>query len=386
MPGLVVYAMGSPFKRQPVVEYVYGPASVEALDPYTPLLVEEVYDNKAIVLVADIYSVWPEVGAFPHSETYTEVLDRLEKFMEKTCSRRASPRICRRVSFKPVPWHGLMGAWRFTATFGDTTLFTLKAIVELGGAPRTRKIYFVVDEEGDAALKLVALRAVELAATILGAEASIVVSEPKPYPLPSKPTVELHDYETIEPTALLRRELAVGVKPPKNPLKTVTPAARLKPDKRLLEAYQLTTLTAVMASNSMITPLFYQACGARDPLGKLKNMLRTLAEAYTTATQLSKKPVGGVLRHHVAVDAEAVRALALGTAIERLALNTLKSTGIDCTQVYSDGVDVEAVEKLEETLKTKDKTPQPCLKRRDNKLALQEGCLKKLRTQLSETQ
>ncbi len=382
MPGLVVYAMGNPFRRQRRVEYVYGPSSAESIDPYAPLVNDEVYDNEGIVLVADIYSVWPEVGAFPHSQTYSEVVEKLEAYMTRTCSLRLTPRLCRRVAFIPVPWRGLMGGWRFTGTPGDTLLAAVYGMLaRLGaGSKKVNTVYYVLDDEEGPAFKHVGLEAAKLLATLLGANLKLVAAEPKPYPMPSNPVIVVDDVETIDGTQLLRMLIHSLGKPPLNPLQQVTPRRVLR--LRKLEKYVLTIASALMATKGYLIPLFYQACGARNPISKTVNILDAVFKAYMEATELSKKPVGGILRHHLSVNPTAIKALIAGAAIESRVLDEMRAVGVDCEEVYSGGVPKRLLERLEENLMVADKTPHTCLAEGSGTVRLREGCLRRLRESL----
>jgi hypothetical protein len=384
-----VYTLWNPFRKLPRLEYVYGVASEEGLDPIAPLLDDNVYDNYALVLVPDIYSVWPEVGAIPRSTSYGEVLDKLASYMRRSCTIRLKPRLCRRITYRVVPWRGVMGSWRFTASPPDALAYILHEMLEAAASLATlRTIYAVLDDEGDSSLKQLMVDATKLAAAALKAEVHIVAAEPRPYPAPRRAVAELSDYRTYKSTTLIRvlmSELLDQTIPP-SPLRPVTPrGASFRVSRDVEEDYELTVASVLMAKQGLLVPLFYQACGAKDPIAKLRRVLAKLRGVYEAATELSKKIVGGTLRHHVAFIYEATSALALGAALERMSLELLGGPRA-CEALYRDGVEEDAIAELEEALGVKDVTPTDCVERIGSRLHLKPGCLKAIRRKLVETQ
>ena len=382
MTGLAIYAMGSPFKRLPRVEYVYGAASGEGLDPVAPLLDDNMFDNHAIVFVADIYSVWPEVGAFPRAVSYREVRDTLREFMERRCGIRLSPRLCRRLDYHVVPWRGVMGAWRFTGGPGDALAYMFLAVAEtVSSSGRLSTIYVVTGEDEPAGLARLAETAGLLASALTGAPLVIVSSEPRPYPPEHKrPLVELVEAEQLEPwqaTGLLVYRAAIGAKA-RRLLESRTPkgiAAR----RFSSEEIELTLASLAFARRGYLLPLAYQACGAGDPIGKLAAILSRAVELYEESTQLSKKPIGGTLVHHVGFNTAAVLALAAGAAVEAAVLRSIGRQA--CEELYSNGLSTDALEKIRSAYgyPGPDATPRKCITESNGRLRLAEGCLKKLR-------
>ncbi|WP_048061599.1 hypothetical protein [Hyperthermus butylicus] len=127
-----------------------------------------------------------------------------------------------------------------------------------------------------------------------------------------------------------------------------------------------------------MVPLIYSACNAGDPLAKLFSGLGEAIEAYSAASQLSKKPVGGTLVHHLGFELGGVAGFAAGAAVEAA---VLRVTGNVCDQVYSDGVDSSIVERAAKLLGFPgDATPRSCLAASaGGGLRLIEGCLRRLR-------
>ncbi|WP_048061598.1 hypothetical protein [Hyperthermus butylicus] len=214
MPGAVLYAMGSPFRRLPRVEYVYGAASGEGLDPVAALLDDNVFDNIGLVFVADIYSVWPEVGVFPRATGYSEVVSGLEGFMSRRCGIRLSPRLCRRIVYRVVPWRGVMGGWRFTGGPGDALAYMVYGAASLVSSRRVDRVYVVLGEDEPSGLAWLAVYAGLVAAAAAGASLSIVAAEPRPFPAKGgRDRIELTEVESYgwETVVRLLIERAAGV-------------------------------------------------------------------------------------------------------------------------------------------------------------------------------
>ena len=206
MQGILIYPEGSPFKRTRRAEYRYGAVSVEADEPYAPVIAPEAdAADKALALVPDIYMVWPEVGAATGAESYSHALEMLEDYMQRSCSRRLPPRLCTRVAYAAVPWSGEMGGWRFNAAPGDHILHTLAAAARLAAEaqesrPRPRRVYILYSEEQHPAQHASARPAALLAAASLHATLVELVQEPQPYPRPRQPPlVETHQYRRMPP-------------------------------------------------------------------------------------------------------------------------------------------------------------------------------------------
>ncbi|ALL00592.1 hypothetical protein Pyrde_0542 [Pyrodictium delaneyi] len=382
MPGLAVYVMGSPFRRSEKLEYVYGAAAAEALDPVAPLLDPNVYDSTGLVLVPDIYSVWPQVSAFPRSESYSEVLEKLQSYMERHCGLRLPLSACRRTVYRAVPWRGVMGGWRFTATPGDALAFTLYAVLETVQQSRRPPsvIRVLLDEEGHSALQALSLEAAAAAAALIGAGLEAVAAEQRPYPAKRGDAVELIEYMSMDSIGALRYTVSLAPgKLPKRMLEPRTPKGRAPaPGREQL----LTLLSLLFARRRWLLPLTYSACGAGDPAGKLTKLLHRAIEAYIAATQLSKKKIGGIMMHHLGFQLEAVRALAAGAAVEAAAARTIRSL-YDCEDVYRKGLPSRVLEALEEVLGPDD-TPRECLEEGEAGPRLREGCLRKLRVAAAE--
>lgn len=374
--------MGSPFRRSERLEYVYGAAAAEALDPVAPLLDPNTYDNTGLVLVPDIYSVWPQVGAFPRSEAYSEVVEKLRGYMERHCGLRLPLSACRRTSYHVVPWRGVMGGWRFTAAPGDALAFMLYAVLETARQSRRppESVYVVLDEEGHSALQALSLEAAAAAAALLGARLEAVAAEQRPYPARRGDTVELVEYASMDWLQAARYLMSLAPsKPPKRLLEPRTPRGRAPAPGR---EHTLTLISLLFARRRWLLPLAYSACGAGDPAAKLAGILRGAVDAYTAATQLSKKRIGGVLAHHLVFPAEVVRALAAGAAVEAVAARLIREL-YGCEDVYRRGLPPRVLEALEERLGPDD-TPRECLGEGEAGPRLREGCLRRLRETVAE--
>ncbi|KSW11747.1 hypothetical protein CF15_02735 [Pyrodictium occultum] len=383
MPGLAVYAMGSPFKRLPRLEFVYGAASAEALDPLAALLDPNVYDNRGLVLVPDVYSVWPQVGAFPRSQSYREVLDRLQDYMVRRCGLRLGTVACARASYATVPWRGLMGGWRFTGLPGDAHAAVLSALLAAALRERRRPgtVYVVLGEEGHGALQAVVLEAAAATAALLGARLEAVAAEPRPFPAETRQVVELHAYSSTGWSGCLLHTLSLA---PEEPLpwrllEPRTPRGRPPPPSR---EELLTLQSLVMARRRWLVALVYSGCGAWDPASKLHGIISRALEAYIDATQLSKRKVGGTVAHHLGFNHGMVRALAAAAAAEAAALRSLGGPAA-CEQVYRRGVPREALKRLEALLGP-DATPSECLEEAQHGPKLRDGCMKRLRAEAAE--
>ena len=388
MPGLVLYCMGSPFRRVARVEFVYGASSVQALDPVAPLLDADVYDNVGVVFVPDIYSVWPEVGLFPRVTTYREVLEGLEEFMGRKCGIRLAPRMCGRVRFFAVPWSGVMGAWRFTGWLGDALMFMAYRVAEVISERRPSTVYVVWGEDTHPALGWAVGAAGLLASALAGAGYKLVYAEPRPYPAEKGAESILYDVEELDWMAAARRlaGMCCGAGGGRL-LEARTPkAARLARLDAVSSSrdYSYTLATCRFYCEGMLLPLLYQACGAQDPLSKLARLLGDAVEAYVAATELHKKVVGGNLVHHLTVNLHSLQTLVGGVALEAAILHELRRRGLSCEQLYREGLEERVVREVASLLGLRgDSTPAECVEARDGRIRLAEGCMAKLRRSLS---
>ena len=381
--GLVVYASGSPFMRTRRAEYHYPPVSLEAEEPYAPLLDPSYYDSEAVVLVADVYSVWPEVGGY-RAESYGEMLEALRSYMERSCSRRLPPRLCGRVEYSVYPWIGEMGGWRFNASTGDPFLYaalaSLSAAIRVAAAPRGRRprsIYTVYSEEQHPLQARLAEAAAATVAAALGVELVEVVQEPQPYPRPrSPPLVRLHEHQRLPAPAAARR-LAAGLRPTGRLLRPRGPHATSKRlDRKAEETIAYTAAAAVLASNCMLTALAYASPPAS--LQAAHSALAKAAKIYEEATALGRRRTGGTVAHGLRVEQDTAAAAALGAALLHRVREALESTGWEPYTPLSPE-HLEAVAAL--TGCPRDNTPPGCLQEAGAKVALREGCLRSLRRQ-----
>ncbi len=381
--SLVVYASVSPFYRR-VAEYYYGGVSVESQYPLAPLL-EHDPSALAVVLVEDLYSVWPQVGAMPGSETYEELVSALEDYMRRTCTQRMPPHLCNKTVFRAVPSLGEMGAWKFTGGTGDTLLFTMHHILSAlsekvhGGKPK--RVYFVIDLEAYTTTQLVALEASYYAAKLLRAEHVVVYAPPYPKPQPKKPPLlELHEYSmesySQRPACVVGREDILEPRPG---------AKRIKLAHNNVESIKLTLLSTCFTAKCQLLPLLYQACGSKSPVEKTARILAQLASIYVANTKLSKKKTGGTVYHTYTVNTRTLRALLAGATIESTVLDTIREAGLDCNNIYNNGTPENLLQYLSRKLGCPcDTTPQECIERKRDNVLLKKGCLKKLRQQVGK--
>ncbi len=360
MPGIVLSVMVNPFKRLHRYEYVYGPASYEALDPIAPLLDDTVYDNLGLVVLGDQYSVWPETGIFPKVSEYREVLEKLRNYVRRKCGIRLSPRLCRRVDYVIAPWSQLVGGWRFTAAPGDAEAFIAHSLVTIiARSKRIDRITVVLDSEADTGLSHVALTAARHIAALAGTDLVITAAEPRPYPPSEGASINIVELGAEEPLSVLRLLSAKTMKEAirKPLLEPRTPLGARKYRYPEGEEIKLTLVSAAALAKNYITLLAYQACGAKNPVAKLEQLLGNAIEHYVAATQLVKKQVGGNVVHHLVFNPAKLRAIILGVAAENLALREIMKHQ-NCEEIYDRGVSTETIRGLEEKLGATDATPQ----------------------------
>ena len=360
MPGIALSVMVNPFKRLPRYEYVYGPASYAALDPIAPLLDDTVYDDLGLVVLGDQYSVWPETGIFPKASEYREVLDKLRDYARRKCSIRLSPRLCRRVDYVVAPWTQLVGGWRFTAAPSDAEAFIAHSLVELVSRnKRIDRVIVVLDPEADTGLSYVALIAARQVAALVGADFVTAVAEPRPYPPGEKTSIRIIELDGEDMLSTLRHLSPTTIEQAirKPLLEPRTPLGAKRHQYTESEEIKLTIISATALAKNYLTLLAYQACGAKNPVAKLRQLLRNATGHYVAATQLVKKQIGGNIVHHLVFNPVKLRAIILGAAAENLALREITKRQ-DCEELYDKGVSIETIRSLEEKLKARDATPQ----------------------------
>ncbi|BEP18142.1 hypothetical protein PYJP_14940 [Pyrofollis japonicus] len=386
--GIVIYVSDNPFRRAPRAEYKYGAVSDEGVDPVAPLLNEALYDNIGFIVVPDTHSVWPEVGAFPKSTSYREVIDKLKEAATRRCSIRLSPRTCRRVHYVVVPWSRIVGGWAFDAYPADALALALSEILEtiLEKRPKLRidTVYVVIGGTEEPFLKSLSIRLGELLAALTHSKLVILGTEQPPYPTTKEPIIEVREAEKHEALQVLlaQLELIDAEKAIRNKLlvpRTPLGARRYggRPEPREIE---LTVLSALAAKKSYYILLPYQACGSLDPLRKIATILAESASTYIDETRLHKKRVGGTVVHHLGFNIDKLRSLILGAAVEQLVLKTMVSS--TCSELYSAGMDTTIINKISSMFGKQDATPKECIKGEENKVSLQEGCVRKLRNTL----
>ena len=391
MQGILIYPEGSPFKRTRRAEYRYAAVSVEADEPYAPLIAPEAdAADKALVLVPDIYMVWPEVGAATGAEDYSHALEMLEDYMQRSCSRRLPPRLCPRTVYAAVPWSGEMGGWRFNAAPGDHVLHTLAATAALAAEaqearPRPRHVYILYSEEQHPAQHSSARPAALLAAASLQATLVELAQEPQPYPRPRQPPlVETHEYRRIAPERALRLLLAeAAAEPPQSAVPLQPRGPRTKPPRlaREAEALALYAKQAALAHTCQALAAATAACTApQNPLKHLASILSSTASAYNQATRLHRRRVGGRVDHALAANHALALAAAAGAAATAALRQALTRAGTDCSQAPSTGLTPEQLQAALQALAcTRDTTPQTCTEQTGDRIRLRQGCLRRLR-------
>ena len=197
MPGLVVYAASSPFRRREL-EWSYGPAGGRGL-PVSALLDPGVFENRAVVLVEDYYSVWPQVGALPGSQGYGELLDSLEAYLSRSCPARLGWEACRRTRWGVVPARGSMGGWSFEAPWAARLAAALAYAASEAGEARPGRLYTLLDAEADTATAAAALEAGEAVAAASWAPLEAVAAPRDPYPSRRGMLVPLERLWELEP-------------------------------------------------------------------------------------------------------------------------------------------------------------------------------------------
>ncbi|GEM_PF-4890802 len=383
MPDLVVYVSGSPFKRTRRAEYRYTPVSVEAEEPIAPLLEPEVYDAHGLVLVADVYSVWPEVGGH-RATSYREMLHVLEAYMGRSCGRRLPVRLCGRVTYRVHPWMGEAGGWRLNGSPGDAALYAVLHVahallgqLEAPRGRRPRRIYSVYTEEQHPWQARVQELAAQLAAAALQAELVEAVQWPQPYPRGrTPPLIDTVEHRRLAPATALARLLAEP-RPRPGPLLSPRGPHAPRPPRRAEEAAQLSAAAALMARGCMATALAAAAAAAENPLERLASALREAALAYEEATRLSKKRAGGMVAHSLEAGYDAVAAAAAGAAAMQAVLERLSMLGWEPREPLTPR-QLGAV--LELLGCGRDETPESCTERSPGgRLWLRPGCLRRLR-------
>ncbi len=375
MPGLAVAASGSPFKKTRRAEYRYGPVSVEAEEPIAPLIDPSLYDNRALILVPDIYATWPQVGALPRAASYHELTRMLEAYMERSCSRRLPPGLCSRVEYRAVPSAGEAGGWRYTARPGDTLLYSLLHAARIAEAGRLTRVYLLAAEEQHPPHTLAAHTAALLAAALAGAEYVELHQEPQPYPRRGTPLIDTLEAYTLPSESAAR--ILEALAPEEPPEQLLAPRGPAKPPRlrRIREARRLVN-TLNHVRRCMLLPLIHEACSG-SPASRLAGVLAEAAEAYASASRLAKKRGGGTVAHGLEASAGALHALAAGAALQALAARLVEpSRGEACRE---EGVPRTVVEKLAKLLGCPgDETPRTCVEERDERLRLRQGCLRTL--------
>ena len=320
--GLVIYSAGSPFLRTRRAEYRYPPVSVEAEEPPAPLL-DPFHGSQAVLLVADIYSVWPGPGGY-RAASYREMLDMLESHLERSCSRRLPASHCSRVRYRAYPWRGRMAGWVFDAQPGDATLYhmlhTVEAVQEALRQPpgaRPRRVYTVYAEEQHPWPARLQELAAAAAALALEAELVEAVQEPHPYPRGrSPPLVDTVEHRRLPPSAAAARLLAEAeMRALLEPRRPHAP----RPPRRLEQQAARLARVVEHARRCRLEALAEAAAATPSPLAEAAAALRSAARLYEEATAMVKQRQGGRVAHGLAASHQAAVTLAAAAALLHVA-------------------------------------------------------------------
>ena len=358
---LVVAGLWNPFDRRPRVRYVHGFSGVVAGEAFAALLDPELYpDSRAIVFVADVFSVWPEAGVFPHASLYREVIEGFSKVMPRRCEAFAPPSICGRVGFKVFPWWGVKGGWLFDARPQDAGFAILAELLEFVADMRPSRIVVVSGGwRSLPGLDPIIQRASTAAAAGLSAQAAVevctVIAEEPPFPFPRRGQPELDIVELAcerySPDKLTRSLLSL--QPPESMRPYMTRGRMRLEQRKVLErgAKQLEELVLhAVATYAAIVhglPLLYayEACGVpEDPLKLLAKAAKAVLEAYVDSTTLAKKAVGGTVGHPVTLNYRLLEWLAhVYPAANRKLLPNLDKT---CEELYTKGLTLDQITEI----------------------------------------
>jgi len=288
--GLVVYAAPNPFRRRVSVEYGYGGVYVESQYPIAPLV--EALDAYALVLVEDLYSVWPQAKIFPRISAYRELVRGLEAYMERSCTLRLPPKACMKTVYRVVPSLGVMGAWEFSADPYDTLLFTLAHTATLALRLAPERIIAVIDQEAPAMTQTLSVAAAAAWAHALGKRLETVYAPARPYPPGEHAYQELWELPTpLCPTPCTQEEGSEG-------LEILVP----KPNTRI---EKITRKIAVINKKFMHT-LQAGDQGSHERAKTLAQLLEEAINLYIEATVLLKKKKGGKIYHTVRANPQAL--------------------------------------------------------------------------------
>lgn len=358
---LVVAGLWNPFDRRPRVCYAYGFSRVVAGEAFAALLDPELYpDARAIVFVADVFSVWPEAGIFPHVSSYREVVEGLSKVMPRRCEALAPPSICGKVSFRVFPWWGVRGGWLFDARPQDAGFAILAELLEFVADMKPSKIVVVSGGwRSLPGLDPIIQRASIAVAAGFSAQAAVevctVIAEEPPFPLPRKGQPELDVVELAceryGPNRLVKS--LPSLQPPDD-MRPYTTRGRIMPEQRKVLEKGVKELEELMLHAATIyaavvygLPLLYayEACGVpEDPLKLLARAAKAVLDAYVDSTTLAKKPVGGTIGHPVTLNYKLLEWLAhvYPAANRRL----LPDAGRICEELYAKGLTLDDIARI----------------------------------------
>jgi len=361
MGGLLVVAgLWNPFDRRPRVRYVYGFSKIVTGEAFAALLDPELYpDSRAVVFVADVFSVWPEAGVFPHVSSYREAVEGLSRVMPRKCEAFAPPSVCGRVSFKVFPWWGVKGGWFFDARPQDAGFAVLAELLEFVADMKPSRILVVSGGWRTLpGLDPILQRASVAAAAGLSAQTVVevctVIAEEPPFPYPRKGQPELDIVELVceeYSSERLVKSLPL-LRSPGNMYPYVTRGRIGLEQRRVLERglKQLEEVVlhaaTVYAAIAYGLPLLYayEACGAPDePLKLLARTAKAVLEAYIDSTTLAKKSVGGVVGHPVTLNYRLLEWLA---HVYPAANKKLLPDSRVCRELYAKGLTLDQIAEI----------------------------------------
>ncbi len=394
MKNLVLYILPNPFTERRVVEFEYNGVSSTSIAAISPFFDKRYFNNVIIIAVPDTYSVWPEVGAFPKSRTYNDVLERLQDHLYKKCSF-LHKMYCRNAYYIPIPWRGSVGGWQFSSTPGDVTLFFIRGVFEAIkeiSPPQdyqhtpVERVVIVYDERVPPLLSTLLYRVGLLVSSITRTYLELVYPEPLQYPvdLRKPPRVKLEILEEQDHRDAIRVVLSMI---PSRVGEVFSRKVFIKSKKplnsSLAKTIEYTEISALFAKNGMTIPLVYNTCGsAINPVSKGVDVLDTLYTLYVENTLLQKKEVGGKIVHGISINQSQLLLFLAGISIENTVLSKLREAGIECNDIYNEGVPFSLLKDINNELGIRQYIENKYIEIKNNKILLKPGSLKKLRKQV----
>ncbi len=394
MKNLVLSILPNPFIEKKMIEYEYSSVSSTSIAAVSPFLDKRFFNNIVVVAVPDTYSVWPEVGAFPRSKTYREVLGFLLNYLSRKCYF-LHQLYCRDAYYVPIPWRGYVGKWQFSSALGDIILFFSKGVfdsIENIYSLREHKdallerIVIVYEDKISSVLNTLLYHFGLIVSSITKTQLEIVYSEPLQYPVdwrkPPRLKLEILDeysYKTSIKTILsLAPEKIEKIFSEK-----VFVADKKLQDPLLLRTIKYTQISAIFAKQGMITPLIYNTCSsATTPISKGREVLHTLYTVYIENTLLRKKEVGGKIVHGISINYPQLLLFLAGIGVENIVLRKMREIDMKCNNIYNEGIPLKLLESIRNELNISYNIENKYIEIKNDKVLLTPGSLKKLRKHL----